>query len=157
MQLTSAAFQPEGTIPARFTADGEDVSPEFSWRDAPPEAKSFAFTMHDPDAPRVGGFAHWIVFNIPENIADLEENVPRKAAVSGLGMQGKNDAGTIGYMGPAPPSGTHRYFARIFALDTKLNLQPGCSYRELESAMEGHILERAELMGVYSRRSGRAA
>jgi Raf kinase inhibitor-like YbhB/YbcL family protein len=107
MQITSSSFQHGAEIPRHFTSDGEDVSPELSWRDAPAETKAFVVIVHDPDAPRPGGFTHWTVYDIPPGTGHIDENVPDTEAVSGLGRQGKNDGGKIGYMGPAPPSGTH--------------------------------------------------
>ena len=157
MLLTSAAFQAEGAIPSKFTCEGQDVSPEFSWRDAPPETKTFAFVLHDPDAPRAGGFTHWLVYNIPANTGHIGEGVPKQEKVPDLGLQGKNDSGKVGYMGPCPPSGTHRYVAHLYALDAELPLAPGASHEELSSAMEGHILAQAELAGTYAKKSIRAA
>jgi Raf kinase inhibitor-like YbhB/YbcL family protein len=113
--------------------------------------------MRDPDASKAGGFTHWVLYNIPAGVWHLEQNVPKQPAVAGLGFQGKNDSGEIGYMGPCPPSGTHRYFARLFALDAELKLQPGASHEEVRLAMENHILDKAELMGTYKKRSERAA
>lgn len=157
MQLTSSSFQPGGPIPSRFSCEGDNLSPEFSWRDAPPQTQSFALIMHDPDAPRKEGFTHWVLYNIPAIVGHIEENVPRQPAVVGLGRQGKNDGGEIGYTGPCPPSGTHRYFSRLFALDTELKLDPGASHTEVRLAMEGHILDQAEFMGTYAKKAERAA
>jgi Raf kinase inhibitor-like YbhB/YbcL family protein len=155
MHLKSMAYRPGGAIPTRYTCEGDDVSPEFSWTDVPAQTKSFAFLLHDPDAPKEGGFAHWVVYEIDPDVTQIEEEVPKQEKVAGLGIQGKNDAGKIGYMGPCPPSGTHRYFARLFALDTELKLKPGASYREVEAAIQGHILEQAVLMGTYAKKAGR--
>jgi Raf kinase inhibitor-like YbhB/YbcL family protein len=119
MQLTSSDFQPGGSIPIRFTCEGDDISPKLSWQDAPTETKSFVLTLRDPDAPKAGGFTHWLLYNIPPNLRHIEHNVPKQPTVPGIGLQGKNDGGEIGYMGPCPPSGTHRYFVRLFALDTE--------------------------------------
>ena len=157
MQLRSTAFQTGGAIPTRFTCEGDDISPDLSWRDAPPETKSFVLILHDPDAPRAGGFTHWVVYNIPAGTSHIEENIPQQATVEGLGVQGKNDAGEIGYMGPCPPSGTHRYFARLFAVDRELDLKPGLYHRDVYSEMQGHIVEQAELMGTYAKKCERAA
>jgi len=157
MQLRSTAFQTGGAIPTRFTCEGDDISPDLSWRDAPPETKSFVLILHDPDAPRAGGFTHWVVYNIPAGTSHIEENIPRQATVEGLGVQGKNDCGEIGYMGPCPPSGTHRYFARLFAVDRELDLKPGLYHRDVYSEMQGHIVEQAELMGTYVKKCERAA
>src|SRR5262249_2770619 len=112
MLITSTAFAQGAEIPSQYTADGDNVSPELYWNDAPPGTKSFVLIMHDPDAPRPGGFTHWIVYDIPSKADHIADNVPNTERVSELGTQGINDAGKIGYMGPAPPSGTHRYFFR---------------------------------------------
>lgn len=157
MQLMSSAFQHEGKIPASFTCDGENISPELSWRDAPDQTQSFVLLMHDPDAPRAGGFTHWVLYNIPASVAALEPNVTKEERLAGIGVQGKNDSGKIGYMGPCPPSGTHRYFVRLYALDAELDLKPGASTEQVQKAMRGHVLDQAELMGRYARRSERAA
>lgn len=157
MRLTSPAFRAGGAIPSKFTCEGKDASPEFSWRDAPAETKTFALILHDPDAPRAGGFTHWVVYNIPAKAGHIVEGTPKQGRVPGVGLQGTNDSGKIGYMGPCPPRGTHRYFARLYALDIELPLAPGVSHKELSSAMEGHILAQAELMGTYAKESVRAA
>jgi Raf kinase inhibitor-like YbhB/YbcL family protein len=157
MQLNSAAFRNGEAIPSKFTCEGKDVSPEFSWMDAPPETKTFALVLHDPDAPRAGGFTHWLVYNIPANTGHIGEGTPKQGRVPDIGLQGKNDSGKIGYMGPCPPRGTHRYIARLYALDAELPLGPGASLDELSAAMDGHILAQAELMGTYIKKSVRAA
>jgi Raf kinase inhibitor-like YbhB/YbcL family protein len=157
MQLTSTAFSQGQAIPSKFTCEGQDISPEFAWNDAPKSAKSFALVLHDPDAPGPKGFTHWVMFNISPNIAHLAENVPKRPNVAGLGMQGKNDAGKIGYMGPCPPSGKHRYFAHLYALRRELALEPGVTDEELKSAMQGQVIEKAELMGTYQKGAKKAA
>jgi Raf kinase inhibitor-like YbhB/YbcL family protein len=157
MQLTSAAFQQGAEIPSHYTSDGEDISPELSWKDAPAKTKSFALVVHDPDAPRPGGFTHWVLYNIPAEAGHIEENAPHEEQIPGLGMQGKNDAGNIGYMGPAPPSGIHRYFFRLFAIDKTLDLAPGATHKQISAAVKGHILAQAELMGTYEKKTERAA
>jgi Raf kinase inhibitor-like YbhB/YbcL family protein len=157
MQLTSLDFNPGGPIPSRFTCEGDNVSPELSWKEAPADTKSFAIIVHDPDAPRQGGFTHWVLYNIPGDKGHLDPNVPNGDEIPGTGMQGRNDSGEIGYMGPCPPSGTHRYYMRLFALDTVLRLRPGATHEELSSVMEGHVLERAELMGTYRKKAEQAA
>jgi hypothetical protein len=98
--LSSSAFQAGDAIPIRFTCEGEDISPEFSWRGAPAESESFVLTLRDSDASRAGGFTHWVVYNIPASMNRIEENVPKWPTVAALGLQGKNDSGQIGYMGP---------------------------------------------------------
>lgn len=157
MQLTSAAFQQGAEIPSYYTSDGEDISPELSWKDAPAKTKSFVLVVHDPDAPRPGGFTHWVLYNIPAETGHIKENTPDKEQIQGLGMYGKNDSGKIGYVGPAPPSGMHRYFFRLFAIDQMLDLSPGATHKQLSAAVKGHILAQAELMGTYERKSERAA
>lgn len=157
MQLNSAAYTMGGAIPVRYTCEGDDISPEFSWIDAPPETKSFALILHDPDAPKPGGFTHWTIYNIPAEVGHIEEKVPKEETVPGTGMQGKNDSGDIGYMGPCPPSGTHRYFARLFALSRKLPLPPGASPAEVNAAMKDIVLVCAELMGTYAKKAEKAA
>jgi Raf kinase inhibitor-like YbhB/YbcL family protein len=157
MHLVSTAFQHGGRIPARYTCEGEDISPEFSWKDTPPGTRSFVLVMHDPDAPRPGGFTHWVLYNIPANVREIEENVSQQEIVPGVGVQGTNDAGQIGYMGPCPPSGVHRYFVRLFALDAELDLEPGATPQQVVAAMQGHKLAETELMGRYTRRAERAA
>jgi Raf kinase inhibitor-like YbhB/YbcL family protein len=157
MQLTSAAFEQGAAIPSRFTCEGDNISPEFSWRDAPAETKSFVLILHDPDSPRPGGFTHWVVYNITAETGHIGEKVPDEEQAAGLGTQGKNDGGEIGYTGPCPPSGTHRYFARLFALDRELSLPLGATCKQVNSAMEGHVLAQAELMGTYRKKAERAA
>ena len=150
MELKSSAYRAGSAIPARYSCDGDNISPAMAWKGAPARTKSFALILHDPDAPSRGGFTHWVIYNMDAKLNQLVENIPRQANVARLGMQGKNDAGQIGYMGPCPPSGTHRYVARLFALDTMLRLKPGATQKELEAAMRGHILETATLIGTYA-------
>jgi len=157
MKLTSQAFSPGGSIPKRFTCEGQDISPELSWTDAPKEAKSFALILHDPDAPKKGGFTHWVVYNIPATVNHIPENVPHNANVPGVGFQGINDSGKIGYVGPCPPSGTHRYFARLYALRSELQLGPNATYAQVLDAMRDKIIEEAELMGTYAKTGQKAA
>ena len=139
-------------IPRRFTCDGEDISPRFRWENAPEATKSLALIIHDPDAPRHDGFTHWVLYNIPPSVSEIPENVPKaREQIRGLGVQGKNDAGQLGYMGPCPPSGSHRYFARLYALRKELSLKAGATREEVQSAMQGLEIETAETMGTYSR------
>jgi Raf kinase inhibitor-like YbhB/YbcL family protein len=151
LELESAGFRNGQPIPARYTADGRDVSPELSWGGVPPETKSLALVCEDPDAPR-GIWVHWVLYELPPGVAALPEGVPPRESLTGGGTHGKNDFGKLGYGGPAPPSGTHRYFFRLYALDCSLPLPPGATRAELLRAMEGHVLARGELMGTYSRR-----
>ena len=157
MQLTSEAFRMEEEIPVQYTSDGENTSPELSWKDAPPNTKSFALIVHDPDAPRSGGFTHWVFYNIAPETGHLEPKVPQEEEIAGVGTQGRNDAGKLGYVGPAPPSGTHRYFFRLYALDMMLGLPSGATHQQVKEAMQGHILAQAELMGTYKKKSQQAA
>ena len=151
LQLSSSAFSPEGDIPRQFTCQGQDISPELTWKNAPRHTKTFALIVHDPDAPRAGGFTHWVAYNIPAKESHLPQAAPRGEKLPGGGLQGKNDFGQLGYRGPCPPSGTHRYYFYLYALNAELNLQPGASKDELESAIKGHVIEKAELMGRYKK------
>lgn len=157
LQLSSSSFQPEANIPAQFTCEGENTSPELAWKNAPSGTKTFALIVHDPDAPRSGGFTHWVVYDIPAKVNHIRQGAPQGEKLPGGGTQGRNDGGKIGYMGPCPPSGTHRYYFYLYALDVELNLQPGATKADLEKAMQGHILEKAELMGKYKKGSEKAA
>ncbi|HEY6350272.1 MAG TPA: YbhB/YbcL family Raf kinase inhibitor-like protein [Candidatus Angelobacter sp.] len=149
LQLSISAFPAGGNIPRQFTCQGENVSPDLTWKHAPKHAKGFALIVHDPDAPRAGGFTHWVAYNIPPTINHLPQAVPRKEKLPGGGLQGKNDFEQLGYGGPCPPSGTHRYYFYLYALDSELNLQPGASKEDVESAIKGHVIEKTELMGEY--------
>ena len=144
MKLTSSAFTHNGAIPSEFTCDGADLSPPLSISDMPKNAKSLALIMDDPDAP-VGTFVHWVVWNIPPATKEIKKGTEPN------GVQGRTDFGRLGYGGPCPPSGTHRYFFKLYALDIELNLPKGSIKKELEKAMQGHIIENTELMGTYKR------
>ena len=157
MRLTSTVIQEGSGIPAHYTSDGENISPELSWQDFPDKTQSFVLIVHDPDAPRPGGFTHWVLYNIPSTTVHIDENISHDEQVAGLGVQGKNDGGQIGYIGPAPPSGTHRYFFRLFAIDKMLDLLPGATHKQVSAAIKGHILAQSELMGTYENKSERAA
>ena len=142
MKLTSKEFDNNKFIPKKFTCQGIDVNPSLNIRDIPEGTKSLALIVDDPDAP-MGIWVHWVVFDIPV-VSHLEEDsIP--------GKQGINDFGKNDYGGPCPPSGTHRYFFKIYALDTQLNLEEGISKNKLEEAMKGHILDKAELIGLYKK------
>jgi len=148
IKLTSSAFKEGAMIPAQYSCDGKDISPPLSWSEVPGGTKSFALICDDPDAP-IGTWVHWVVYNIPNNVTSLPENVPPNKSVMGNILQGMTDFRRIGYGGPCPPRGTHRYYFKIYALDTMLNLPAGATKRELLRAMEGHILAEGQLMGKY--------
>lgn len=149
-KLTSTAF-PEGqAIPRQYTCDGVNVSPPLEWSGAPPGVKSFALICDDPDAP-AGTWVHWVLYNLPGDRIGLVENVPTTESVPGGGLQGTNDFKNIGYGGPCPPSGTHRYFFKLYALDAELSLKAGATKADVEKAMSGHIVGQAQLMGTYKR------
>jgi hypothetical protein len=150
LQLTSEAFSDGTMIPKRFTCDGEDVSPPLSWSALPAETGSLALICDDPDAP-VGTWDHWVLFNIPATATGLPEDVPAKAIREDGSVHGNNSWGRLGYGGPCPPGGTHRYFFKLYALDIALNLTSGATKSQLVSAMEGHILDQGQLMGKYRR------
>lgn len=150
MRIESPAFEPAGSIPPEHTCDGKDVSPPLAWTDPPAGTASFALICDDPDAP-AGTWVHWVLWNIPPAERRLTKGIARTAELTGGACQGTNDFRRLGYGGPCPPSGTHRYFFRLFALDATLNLSAGATREELERAMSGHVLGRAELMGRYRR------
>jgi Raf kinase inhibitor-like YbhB/YbcL family protein len=145
--LTSPAFSQGEEIPARFTADGADVSPELRIGDPPGGTVTFALIMDDPDAP-MGTWVHWVVWNIP----GAARSVPEGTLPEGS-TEGRNSWGRTGYGGPSPPKGTgvHRYFFKLYALDTRLELPPTADKAALLDAMKGHVLGEAELMGTYTR------
>jgi len=151
LRLESPAFGNGRPIPAKHTADGADVSPALSWSGAPAAARSFALVCEDPDAPR-GNWVHWVVYDVPAGSGGLPEGVAPAPMLPAGGAQGRNDFGRLGWGGPAPPSGTHRYFFRLFACDRVLGLPPGATAPELRRAIEGRVVARGELMGTYSRR-----
>jgi len=150
----SSVFQEGERIPAKYTCEGEDVSPPLKIEGIDSKAVSIAIIVDDPDAP-IGTFTHWVAWNIPP-VDEIPENIPKKEVVeSPVKMhQGRNDFGRIGYNGPCPPRGhgVHHYHFKVFALDTVLDLKPGSGKRELEKAMEGHVIQKGELVGVYERK-----
>ena len=145
MKVTSSAFQQGANIPSKFSCDGPNTSPPLQISDVPTEAKSLVLIVDDPDAPS-GLFTHWVVWNIsPQNTTIGEGTTPK-------GVQGTNDFGKSGYGGPCPPSGTHRYYFKVFALDRELDLPVGAKRSQLDSAIKGHVIAQGELMGRYSRK-----
>ena len=152
IQITSAAFADGQPIPAKYTCDGEDVSPPLQWTNAPARTKSFALIADDPDAP-VGIWVHWVAYDLPAGAGALPENVAKNQTILGNAKQGVNDFRRTGYNGPCPPSGKpHRYFFKIYALDTILNLPPGLTKQDLLKVMAGHVLAEGQLMGTYQRK-----
>lgn len=144
-KLSSPAFADSGSIPQKFTCQGENVSPELNWSDAPAGTKSFALIMDDPDAPG-STFTHWVLFDIPPETKQLAEGA------GPIGMGGNNGVNQTGHMGPCPPSGSHRYYFRLYALDVpSLNLKEGAARNEVEAAMKGHTIGIAETMGRYEK------
>lgn len=151
MTVTSTAFIEGSMIPSVYTCDGKDISPPLSWS-APPEGTvSLALIADDPDAPG-RTWVHWVVYNIPADVTGFDEHVPKAGMLDNGAVQGKTDFGSIGYGGPCPPSGVHRYYFKLYALDCTLNLTAGATKRDLLKAIEGHILASSQLMGRYSRR-----
>jgi Raf kinase inhibitor-like YbhB/YbcL family protein len=151
MKLTTTTFEPGRAIPRSCTCDGEDRSPDLSWAEIPVDTRSLALICDDPDAPR-GTWVHWVMFNLPADAVELSPGVPREPELPSGARQGINDGGDIGYSGPCPPrGGPHRYFFRLYALDTMLNLGPGVNRSDLDQAMAGHILAEATIMGTYHR------
>ena len=149
--IRSTAFSAGGTIPKRYTCDGPDVPPPLSWTEPPAGTKSLALIMDDPDAP-VGTWVHWVLYNLPASTRELAEGTPTSETLANGARQGTNDFRKIGYGGPCPPQGpAHRYFFKLHALDTELNLAPGATKKQLEAAIAGHILTQAELIGRYGR------
>ncbi len=151
IQLSTNSFTSGGAIPKKFTCSGADVSPELSWAAPPAGAESVALIVDDPDAP-VGTWNHWLLYNLPLSVHELPENQPRTADLASGALQGKNDFGKIGYNGPCPPPGKpHRYFFRLYALDTKLDLKSGADRHTLDQAIKGHVIGEGELMGTFGR------
>lgn len=151
MQLSSAAFQDGAGLPAKYTCDGQNVSPPLAWSGAPSGTQSLALILEDPDAPlRV--FTHWVLFNLPADATQLPEGVPQGDRLPNGALQGKNDVGRNGYGGPCPPPGpAHRYHFTIYALDRSLSLAAGASKGQALDAMQGHVLARGDLTGTYGR------
>jgi hypothetical protein len=149
MLLSSTAFANGQAIPGKYTCHGQDISPPLQWSGVPPQAKSIALTVEDPDAPS-GTFTHWVIFNVPATATGFPENVAKTAALPNGVQQGNNSFGNIGYNGPCPPGGKpHHYIFKIYALDTTLTLDSNVGRQELLSAMNNHILAHGELTGTY--------
>lgn len=151
IKLSSTAFKDGQMMHAMYTCDGQNVSPPLKWEHSPQNTQSFALIMDDPDAP-MGTYVHWVMWNIPADTNELQEDVlPRQELANGA-KQGFNSSKKVGYTGPCPPSGTHRYYFKLYALDTMLKLESDTTKQKLLSAMEGHILAESQLMGRYQRK-----
>jgi Raf kinase inhibitor-like YbhB/YbcL family protein len=148
--LGSEAFAPQAMIPPRYTCDGLGISPPLQWEHAPSGTASLALIVDDPDAP-AGTWVHWVIYDLPPEPHELTESSSADAELPSGARHGKNSWGRLGYGGPCPPSGTHRYVFKLYALDTVLGLAAGATKEQLLQAMEGHILGQAELVGVYKR------
>lgn len=153
--LRSAAFASDGAIPARHTCEGEEVSPALAWSGAPPGTKSFALIVDDPDAPDPKApkvvWVHWVLYNLPTSASGLPEGVAARDLPAGT-RQGKNDWKAVGYRGPCPPIGRHRYLHKLYALDTELPDHHEPTKAQLEAAMRGHVLAETQLIGFYMKR-----
>jgi len=151
--VSSPAFPRGGVIPAKYTCDGADVSPPLAIENVPAQAKSLLLLVYDPDAPR-GTFVHWVLYDVPRGLSAVPEAVPRDPAVKGLGLQGRNDFGKIGYNGPCPPRGdrAHRYVFLVVALNVEsLGLEPGSSWRAVLDRARGHVVAYGYTYGIYAR------
>jgi Raf kinase inhibitor-like YbhB/YbcL family protein len=148
-QITAAAFPDGGQIAKKFTCDGADVSPALSWTDPPSGTKSLAIISDDPDAPG-GAWVHWVLYDLPPDTRKLPEAVARSPQLPNGALQGRNDFGKIGYNGPCPPRGSaHRYFFKLYAVDSKTGLKAGATKADLERAIKRHILAEAQVMGKF--------
>ena len=150
IKITSPAFDEGGMIPEKYTCDGVNVSPPLVWASVPDGTKTLALICDDPDAP-IGTFVHWVLFNLPADINELPENVPPDKELESGAKQGRNGFRKIGYGGPCPPRGAHRYYFKLYVLDTELDLKAGIKNKKLLKVMEGHILGKGQLMGRYKR------
>ncbi|MFA6600394.1 MAG: YbhB/YbcL family Raf kinase inhibitor-like protein [Candidatus Omnitrophota bacterium] len=154
LKVTSDAFEEGGPIPADHTCDGRDKSPVLRWSGAPAGTQSFAIITDDPDA-LVGEWVHWIVYDLPPTVDMMPEGVPELGKLANAEKHGMNDFGRLGYGGPCPPSGTHRYIFKVYALDCMLKAPAGLKKKDLLKAMEGHILGMGQLVGTYERKGKR--
>lgn len=149
LSVSSQAFREGEKIPAKYSCDGQNISPPLIWDEPPAETRSFALIVDDPDAPG-GTFTHWILFNLPATNRELPEAIPTQDQLPNGALQGKNDFGKVGYGGPCPPAGhPHRYQFTLYALDRVLDLTAGASREQLTAAMQGHIIARGRLTGTY--------
>jgi Raf kinase inhibitor-like YbhB/YbcL family protein len=153
ISLTSSAFAEGAPIPEEYTCQGKDISPPLKWSGVPSEAKSLALIMDDPDAP-MGTWVHWVLYDLASSMTELPQGMSAREHIgAGSGKEGLNDFKRLGYGGPCPPPGKpHRYFFKLYALDTTLDLKPGAKKKDLERAMEKHILGQGQLIGTYKRK-----
>jgi len=147
MKITSPAFENNGNIPSKYTCDETGINPPLEFSGVPADALSLALVLHDPDAPVPGGFTHWIIFNMDPKTAGTKENSKPES-----GIEGTNSDGKAGYASPCPPSGTHHYHFTLYALDEKLKFDESAKRSDIEKAIAGHIIEQAELVGLYQRK-----
>jgi len=150
LHLTSTAFDNGSVIPAVYSCKGKNLSPPLTFGGVPKEAKGLVLVMDDPDAP-LRTWVHWVVYDLPPTTTDLKEAVASLEKLNSGGTHGQNSWKKLGYGGPCPPSGTHRYFFKLYALDTLLALPPGATKEQVTKAMEGHILAGGELVGLFSK------
>ena len=148
MKISSAAFENNSFIPSKYTCEGQEINPPLEFRDVPEDTKSLVLIVDDPDAP-IKTWVHWTIWNIDAKTTQILQNSCPKGAVEGI-----TSFGRTGYGGPCPPSGTHRYFFKLFALDKMLDLSPNSHVRDIESTIEGHIIRKAELIGLYKKKYG---
>lgn len=151
LTLHSSAFENGSSIPDKHSKKGGNVSPALSWTGVPGEARSLVLIVDDPDAP-AGLFTHWVLYGLKPETRELPEHVPSNGELPNGARQGLNGFGELGYGGPQPPSGTHRYFFHLYALDTDSDMPPGLTRQELDGAIEGHVIEQTQLMGLYRKR-----
>ena len=151
ISVISPAFAEGTSIPAKYTCDGKDISPPLGWGGVPQDTKGIAIISDDPDAPG-GTWVHWVVYGIPPDVTELGEGVPAQDVLPSGARHGKTDFGGREYGGPCPPSGTHRYYFKVYALDRQVDLPPGATKQELLREMEGRVLAQGQLMGTYQRR-----
>jgi len=151
LKLTTTAFPSEGPIPVKYSKKGGNVSPPLAWSGVPEGTRSLALIVDDPDAP-VGLFVHWVVYRIPPTSTGLKEHLPEAGTLPDGSRQGRNGFGEIGYGGPQPPSGKHRYFFHLYALDTVPDLGPGAGRQQLDRQMQGHIIDQSDIMGTFEAR-----
>jgi hypothetical protein len=156
LTITTPEFKHEGRIPAKIGCEGQDSSPQLHWSGVPQNCQSLVLISDDPDAPDPQNpkmtWVHWVVYDLPPDSSGLDERQPKEGTLANGAKQGITDFGSIGYGGPCPPIGEHRYYFKLYALDTRLDLPPGQSKKNIEEAMAGHILEQAELIGLYQKK-----